>query len=254
MKKLPALALSLLLLAPALPAAAAGPGEVVSRTELLSEKSEPLSAADAALLAGRAAPGEKAVFVPALIILAGAKAWNVIVKGRPSADLASAYASAIPGFQFNWDDLNGWRKVTRKYRFRMGNAIQGDDAVDITYEVSFFHGSLAIPGSKVAKGHYIANFVIKPESINLKWGWKVSLTAAMSDPMNIGTAEEPVAMLNADLKWQYTKPFTSIPEIGMDSVAVDGLGHLQASGDGRLDLPPVNPGAQPDVPQGVTWD
>lgn len=253
MKKLPAILLSLSLLVPALPAFASEPDDVIRRTELLSEKSEPVSPADAAALAG-AARGDKAVFVPALIILAGAKAWNVIVKGRPSADLASAYASAIPGFQFNWDDLNGWQKVTRKYRFRMGNAIQGDDAVDITYEVSFFHGSLAIPGSRVAKGHYIANFVIKPENINMKWGWKVSLSASMSDPMNIGTAEEPVAMLNADLKWQYTKPFTSIPKIGMDSVAVDGLGHLQASADGRLDLPPVNPGAQPELPQGVTWD
>lgn len=254
MKKLPALILSLSLLAPALPAFAAEPEDVVRRTELLSERSEPLSAADAALLTGQAAGGEKAVIVPALIILAGAKAWSVIVNGRPSADLASAYASAIPGFQFNWDDLSSWRKVTKKYRFRLGNAIQGDDAVDITYEVSFFHGSLALPGSRVAKGHYIANFVIKPESINLKWGWKVSLSASMSDPMNIGTADEPVAMLNADLKWQYTRPLTSIPRIGMDSVAVDGLGHLQASADGRLDLPPINPGAQPDLPLGVTWD
>ena len=251
LKKLFLALLSLSLAAPAL----AEEPELKRTTTLLSETVTPLTAADAAALAPAAAQrgGEKIAIAPVLIVMAGAKVWNVIVKGRPSADLASAYASAIPGFQFNWDDLADWKKVTRKYRFQLGNWVQGDDAVDITYEVSFFYGTLATPGTR-QQGHYIANFVIKPEAINLKWGWKVSLTAAMSDPMNVGTPEEPVAMLNADLKWQYTKPFTSIPKIGMDSVAVDGRGGLQGSGEGRpLNLPvPSDPGPQPGLR--ASWD
>lgn len=246
--------LALLSLSLAAPAFAAEP-ELRQTTTLLSETVTPLTQADvAAMFPGAPRPDdERIVIAPVMIVLAGAKVWNVIVKGRPSADLASAYASAIPGFSFDWNDIAGWKKVTRRYRFQMGNWVQGDDAVDITYAVTFFYGTLIAPGT-AQKGHYIANFVIKPEAINLKWGWKVSLTAAMSDPMNVGTPEEPVAMLNADLKWQYTKPFGSIPDIGMDSVAVDGQGGLQTSAAGRLNLPPVPPGAETRDPLKVSWD
>lgn len=248
--------LALLSLSLAAPAFAAD-REMRQTTTLLSETVTPLTPADvAAMFPGAPRPDdERIVIAPIMIVLAGAKVWNVIVKGRPSADLASAYASAIPGFAFNWNDMAGWKKVTRRYRFRLGNWLQGDDAADITYEVSFFYGTLATPGTKPErKGHYIANFVIKPEVINLKWGWKVSLTAAMSDPMNVGTPEEPVAMLNADLKWQYTKPLSSMPNIGMDSVAIDGYGSLQSSVDGRLNLPPVPAGTDTQEPLKVRWD
>ncbi len=238
------------------PAAAQPPEdlEYKPRTEFLAETSAPLTRAEAEAFFNGAGKDDRAIIVPVLIIMAGAKAWSVITNGRPSADLASAYASAIPGFQFNWAELTDWRKVTREYRFTLGNSVQGDTAVDITYEVSFFHGSIATPGSiPLRKGHYIANFIIKPGTIKLKWGWKVSLSALMSNPMNIGTSAEPVAMLNADLKWQYVKPFTSEPKIGMDSVVVDGLGDLQDSAGGRLEIavPAIQ---EPAEFRPVTWD
>ena len=241
----------------ALPALAQPPAdqEYAQRTELLNEVSLPVSGPE---LSASLAPADKdrlPVIAAGLIIMAGAKAWNVIVNGRPSADLASAYASAIPGFQYNWDDAVDWKKVTRKYRFTMENAIQGK-AVDIVYEVSFFHGPIPIPGSSPARsGHYIVNFVIKPESIDLKWGWKVSLSALMSHPMNIGTSANPVAMLGADLKWQYVKPFTSEPKIGINALTVTGLGSLeeQAFGEGLNITPlPQAPGA-PELPE-IRWD
>lgn len=250
--------LSLLALALALPAFAQPPedAEFIQSTSLLSEVSQPLSRAEAeAFFNGPAKDQRIPVIAAGLIIMAGAKVWNVITNGRPSADLASAYASAIPGFQYNWDEAVGWKKVTRKYRFTMENAIQGR-AVDIIYEVSFFHGPIPIPGAKPARnGHYIVNFVIKPEAIDLKWGWKVSLSALMSHPMNIGTSDEPVAMLGADLKWQYVKPFTSEPKIGINTLTVTGLGALeeQAFSDG-LNISPVPMGpATVETPE-LRWD
>lgn len=247
---LPAL-LSLTLAAPAL---AAQP-EPQRSTVLLSETSVPLVFTEAAALLPGPASDDRIAAAPVLIIMAGAKVWNVIVNGRPSADLASAYASAIPGFQFNWNDMSDWRKVTRRYRFVMGNKVQGDDAVDIVYETSFFHGSLATPGSSpLRRGHYIANFVVKPESIKMKWGWKVSLSVLMSNPMNIGTAEEPVAMLETDLKWLFAKPFSDEPQIGMETMSVDGRGNLLTSIDGALQLPPVGGEGQAGGKTELNWD
>ncbi|MDP2866580.1 MAG: hypothetical protein Q8O90_10070, partial [Elusimicrobiota bacterium] len=254
-KKLPLIALCLSLLAPPAAPAAAAALETTERTELISETSAPLTKEEAqAFFPG--APGDDGRFlvVPAvLIVMAGAKVWNVIMDNRPTADLDSAYASAIPGFDFNWADLKDWRKITKKYRYTIDKKLQGR-AVDITYEVAFFHGSVATPGTEGLKGHYIANFTVKPLDINLKWGWKVGLEVSMSDPMNIGVAAEPVAWLNADLKWRYAKPLSTDPKIGMNSLSIDGLGALSEisyKSPLNLPLPPAGEPA-PDLPA-VKW-
>lgn len=247
--------LALLSLSLCAQAAWAGEPEHEQRTVLLSETSVPLTRAEAAALFPGPAGDDRIAIAPVMIVMAGFKIWNVIVNGRPSADLASAYASAIPGFQFNWNDMADWKKVTRRYRFQIGNAVQGEDAVNIIYEASFFHGSLATPGtSPLKRGHYIANFVVKPVEIKIKWGWKVSLSVLMSNPMNIGTAEEPVALLETDLKWLFAKPFSDEPKIGMETMSVDGLGNLQTSIAGTMQLPPVRneePALETPV---INWD
>ena len=255
MKKFPLIALCLSLLAPlAAPLAAAGL-ETAENTELLSETSAPLTKEEAQAFFPGVPYGDDRLVVPAiLIIMAGAKVWNVIMDNRPTADLDSAYASAIPGFDFNWADLKDWRKVTKKYRYTIDKKLQGR-AVDITYEVAYFHGSVPTPGTEGLKGHYIANFTVKPLDINLKWGWKVGLEVSMSDPMNVGTAAEPVAWLNADLKWRYAKPLSTEPKLGLNSLSVDGLGTLsEISYKGFLPLPPAQAGeAQLQLPA-VNWD
>lgn len=246
--------LCLLLLIPAASMAAPVDLDASHRTQFLGETSEPLSEAEAyAFFAGPGADPDRPLIIPAaLIIMAGAKVWNVIMDNRPSADLASAYASAIPGFDFNWADLKDWRKVTKKYRYTIDTKLQGR-AVDITYEVAFFHGSVPTPGSDRLKGHYIANFTVKPAEIKLKWGWKVALEVSMSDPMNVGTPTEPVAWLNADLKWRYSKPLSTEPKIGLHSITVDALGSLSDNNYKGLNLPPPPAVEAPDLPA-VKWN
>jgi len=250
-KNLLSLLLPLTLLAPC--AAAAPDADFADSTSFISETSVPLSPAEArAFLTARDGDQRFAVIPAALIVMAGAKVWSVIVKNKPSASVATTYASAIPGFSFNWDDMQDWRKVTRTYRFAVDGPLQGR-AVDIVYEVSFFHGSLPFPDKPGKKGHYLTNFTVKPLEINLKWGWKVSLDTAISDPMNIGTGAEPVAWLNADLKWRYTKPFNAKPKLGLTTMAVDGLGRLTAAGPGEIGMPPVPASDVTVEKRAVSW-
>lgn len=252
-KKLSLVTLCLALLAPSIPAAAADL-DTSDRTELISETTSPLTEAEARAFFAGPGKDDRVIVIPAiLIIMAGCKVWNVIMDNRPTADLASAYASAIPGFDFNWEDLKNWNKTTKKYRFTIDNKLQGR-AVDILYEVSFFHGAIPAPESPVRKGHYIANFTVKPLDIKLKWGWKVALAAAMSDPMNVGTAAEPVAWLNADLNWQYAKPLSTEPKIHLNSITITGLGSLEISGEKAVNIPlaPAKD-AQPEA-AAVAWD
>ncbi|MDO8804120.1 MAG: hypothetical protein Q7R35_06800 [Elusimicrobiota bacterium] len=253
-KKLFFIPLCLALLAPAaVPAAAAEPADK-HRTELISETSSPLTDAEARAFFGVPDYDQRVLVVPAaLIIMAGAKVWSVIMDNRPTANLASAYASAIPGFDFNWDDLRDWRKVTKKYRFSKDTFLQGR-AADIVYEVSFFHGAVRTPGNAGGKGHYIANFTVKPLDIRLKWGWKISLETSISDPMNTGTPREPVAWLNADLKWKCAKPLSTDPEISINSLSVDGLGNLSESAYGEMNISPVRAEENVEPAPSINWN
>lgn len=241
------LAFCLLFNAAAPAALRAGEEEASAAVELISEKVEPVVFSETGSWPGQ--PEDQRIAVPAaLIIMAGAKVWSVIVNGRPTAQMATAYASAIPAFSFNWDDLTGWKKVTRQYRYSVDSALQGR-AVDIFYEVSFCYGE--IPGEDGGlKGSYIANFTVKPSKIDLKWGWKVSLDAAMSDPMNIGTKAHPVAWLNSDLKWRVSGPLKR-PVITVNSMTVTGTGSFTDPGAQAVAMPPV-PMEEVRVPE-VSW-
>ncbi len=244
------LLLALLLSAQALlPAAAlAADDETSARVELLSEVARPVVFSDTA---AQPAQDTRFAVTGALIIMAGAKVWSVIVNGRPSAQLATAYASAIPGFSFNWENLTGWKQVTRRYAYTVDSKLQGR-AVDIVYEVSFCYGDIPSPDGH--KGSYIANFTIKPVKIDLKWGWKVSLDAAMSDPMNVGSAISPVAWLNSDLKWRVSGPLKR-PEITVNSFTAIGTGSFTAPGDVQsVAMPPVPAEeVRSTGPAGVSW-
>jgi hypothetical protein len=171
----------------------------------------------------------------AAIVNGGVQAWNVINSGKPDANLSSSYASAIPGFSFNWANFSGWKKKEVVYTYTVTNLMQVD-VIKIKYAVSFYYNGQNLvamrepsdPLSSLAqsrdaiKGHYITNFTVRPMTMNIKWGWKFSLNVRMSDPMNVGTADAPVAHLQADLNYIVSTPFST--NGGMWTYDVNGLG------------------------------
>jgi len=171
----------------------------------------------------------------AAIVNGGVQAWNVINSGKPDANLSSSYASAIPGFSFNWANYSGWKKKEVVYTYTVTNLMQVD-VIKIKYAVSFFYNGQNLtsahkqptdPLSTLAQrepvtGHYITNFTVRPLAMNIKWGWKFSLNVRMSDPMNVATSDDPVAMLQSDLNYIVSTPFST--NGAMWTYAVDGLG------------------------------
>ena len=83
----------------------------------------------------------------AAIVNGGVQAWNVINSGKPDASLSSSYASAIPGFSFNWANFSGWKKKEVVYTYTVTNLMQ-IDVIKIKYAVSFFYNgqNLAVQG------------------------------------------------------------------------------------------------------------
>ncbi|MBI4352051.1 MAG: hypothetical protein HY550_11480 [Elusimicrobia bacterium] len=172
----------------------------------------------------------------AAIVNGGVQAWNVINSGKPDASLSSSYASAIPGFSFNWANYSGWKKKEVVYTYTVTNLMQ-IDVIKIKYAVSFFYNgqnlttyaaaptdplSALAQGRNAVAGHYITNFTVRPLAMNIKWGWKFSLNVRMSDPMNIATSDDPVAFLQSDLNYIVSTPFST--NGSMWTYAVNGLG------------------------------
>jgi hypothetical protein len=188
----------------------------------------------------RAAPGGG-------LVNAGLAAWSVVNSGAPSGSYASAYASAIPGFSFNWGNVAGWKGPKEMvYRYTVTN-LMGVNVIDVKYKISFYYdGTEDYSGEPQPKamagyvaqatggatrdearvhGHYITNFTVQPVSVNIKWGWHFDLAVRMSDPMNIGTKLEPVAALQASLNWIRSTPFST--DGGTLTYNVDGLGNFK---------------------------
>lgn len=171
----------------------------------------------------------------AAIVNGGVQAWNVINSGKPDANLSSSYASAIPGFSFNWANFSGWKKKEVVYTYTVTNLMQVD-VIKIKYAVSFYYNGQNLAPAKeptdplssmaqrrdAIRGHYITNFTVRPLTMNIKWGWKFSLNVRMSDPMNVGTADNPVAHLQSDLNYIVSTPFST--NGGMWTFDVTGLG------------------------------
>ncbi len=209
-----------------------------SAVTLTSETSERDLAPEEVFPVPMRMPETKAVGAAGAIVNGGVQAWNVINSGKPDANLSSSYASAIPGFSFNWANFSGWKKKEVVYTYTVTNLMQVD-VIKIKYAVSFYYNGQnlvamrepADPVSSMAqrngaiKGHYITNFTVRPLAMNIKWGWKFSLNVRMSDPMNVGTADAPVAHLQSDLNYIVSTPFST--NGGMWTYDVTGLGQFR---------------------------
>jgi len=201
---------------------------------------------------------------PAAIVNGGVQAWNVINSGAPSANLSSSYASAIPGFSFNWANYSGWKKKEVVYTYTITNLMQ-IDVINVKYAVSFYYNGQNLSGARIEdnpettlsarnqiKGHYITNFTVRPLTMNIKWGWKFSLNVRMSDPMNIGTSDDPVAYLQSDLNYVVSTPFST--NGSMQTFGVDGLGNFRELTGYDKALTEKIPAVEPVEVSTISWN
>lgn len=161
---------------------------------------------------GKVAP----VAAAGAIINTGATAWNVINNGAAVGNLSHYYASAMPS-ALTWNDVVGWKGPKEiVYTVQFEN-LYGMTVLDLEYVISYYYN-----GNKDGKGHYIANFTIKPRKFDVKWGFKFNMNLQISNPMNVGTVEDPLAYLQADLFWDLSSPIKKYKEFHTYAVRGDG--------------------------------
>lgn len=196
---------------------------------------------------------DNAKVVAAAIINGGMQAWNVINSAQPSGSVGNAsYANAMPNF-VDWNTIAGWKGPKEViYGVKIEN-MMGMTVVDVKYMVSFFYGGTSGSGDNVAgcliaagcrggaatcpeiaakcaaagkgKGSYISNMKVTPLVVDILWGFKYDLECQVANPMNIGTSDDPVAYLQADLMWSFSNPFKK--SRGVWTYSMDGKGNFK---------------------------
>jgi hypothetical protein len=153
-------------------------------------------------------------------------------------------------------------KVKYKISFFYGGSSGGNTVsfADCLIKAGCLGGAATCPdiaakcaaGAK-GKGRYIANLKVTPLAVDILWGFKFDLDCNISNPMNIGTLEDPLAYLQTDLMWSVSTPFKKTR--GVWTYSADGNGNFKDLTAEEKALTkgleaPVTPSETPSV----SWD
>lgn len=150
------------------------------------------------------------------------KIWGIIKENAPVAEVETKYAAAVPEEASSPNQLCEWKgPATYEYKLRAKN-MYGAETVSVTYKVVFSYG-----GKFAEKGAYLTGVTIVPGSMNVSWGYKLSMSAFVPDTtiVNLGTYENPLAAMQLKLS---TKIASVIKEWDGNSVyLIKGDGEMK---------------------------
>ena len=130
------------------------------------------------------------------IINLGQKAWNIIEKGRPVANVTTMVATALPQGAQAWNQLEQWQAPrSQSFRITYKNGF-GADVVDFVYRAVFVAG-----GSVQGKGKYIGYATVEPSVVNVLWGYTFNAEVTVPTVFKMGTSENPIGAMNLNVKW-----------------------------------------------------
>jgi len=142
--------------------------------------------------------GETLVIIDQIINIF-TKVWDIVQQNAPVVNINTTYAAAMPQGITAWNQLAEWRKPKAYlYSFYAEN-LYGTKTVDIKYKVIYTSG-----GKYRGKGQYLTGVTIIPAGVNVAWGYRFSLAAAVPDSTitNVGTSKDPLAALQVKLDWK----------------------------------------------------
>ncbi len=153
--------------------------------------------------------------------LIGEKLVEIIKMGEAVVDIKRDAVAVVPGGLQSWQQLAGWQApMTKVYRYTVSNLL-GMDVVDFRLKVSGMWG-----GNYNGRGQYLANVLVVPTDLNVRWGWELHVWSENRDPVNTGSTESPIAGLGFDIRY-VIKTFLN-EKNGTQDYFVTGDGKIQA--------------------------
>ncbi len=154
------------------------------------------------------------------IINLGVKVYKFIEKNKPVVTTQSAYSTATPQGIRCWETLESWSAPeSRTYRYSYKNGF-GVTVVDFEFKLVFTYG-----GQLDGYGNYLTHVQMMPTKVDVAWGYTLDASAKILDPVNLGTVEDPIGGLEAQITWT----IDTIVKHGEKTVPifVDGLGRVK---------------------------
>jgi hypothetical protein len=132
------------------------------------------------------------------IINTGLKIWKIIQDNHPVVDVKTQYATALPKGQIGWADMGGWQPPKGTIYALSAKNVYGVTVINVRYQVLRTYG-----GSYQGKGRYLTAVTVEPLLVEVAWGYHFTMDASVPDTsvVNVGTSENPVAGMMADLSW-----------------------------------------------------
>jgi len=186
----------------------------ITRVEIAEEK-------DFSYL-GPVKAGESPLVVIDQIINIFTKVWTIIQQNAPVVNIDTKYAAAMPQGITGWNQLAEWKRPKAYlYSFYAEN-LYGVKTIDVTYKVLYTAG-----GKYKGKGLYLTGVTVAPTVVNVAWGYRFSLAAAVADSTiaNIGTELDPIASMQMKLGWKIS---TALKDSNGTSVYyIEGNGYFE---------------------------
>ena len=152
------------------------------------------------------------------IIGVGKELWSIIVANQPVINADINHYSALPP-NTTADQMENWSDpIETEFQMVYTNML-GMDVVKFNYIISFQYG-----GSQNGLGKYVANVTVIPSQITVDWGYKVDAQVQNIPPTNLGSTQNPIAMIQVALKWTVTSDFNK--EQDGASYFLDGNGRI----------------------------
>ena len=154
------------------------------------------------------------------IINIGQKIWKIVVDNKPVVDVKTQYATALPEGVKGWAAMGGWQRPKGTiYQLTAKNAY-GGQVINLRYQVLRTAG-----GSYKGTGKYLTAVTVEPLLVEVAWGYHFSMDASVPDTsiVNVGTTENPVAAMMAQLGWHISTPIKDSQGKGIYYLQGDGV-------------------------------
>lgn len=130
-------------------------------------------------------------------------AWKIIEDGKPSSDINTSTANAVPHVD-DWQSLSapqGTNKLTWHLKYENGFTM---NVVVVQFELKWEYAARYRGG-----GAFISNCWLHVPECDVKWGYKVNINLHTRNPTNAGSESAPDARLPLSVSGTVSTPFWS---------------------------------------------
>jgi len=155
------------------------------------------------------------------VINIGKKIWEIVQAGKPTLNIRTDVATALPQGSRCWLDLQTWQMPEAKmYSASFRNGF-GMEVVKLNYRVLWLPG-----GSVDGVGQYIGYAAMVPADVSVSWGFSLNAQASVPSVFNMGTRAEPVAGMQMAMIYRVESPIKTIEQ--SQSYFVSGKGEFKS--------------------------